>query len=185
MSTHNTTRNHIRSCTATLIAELGYSGVKTRDIANKSGISEALVFKYFKTLDGLFEEVCRHCVSQFSNFSLHMPTPSNQKLLQAFIMAFFEHNRIHPESFLIYARTRYERRDLLEKIPVSPYHSDIMQEIESRFIRYYGESDGLLYFRAFRNTIFHELFTSLLEKTETPLNSEIAANRISLLFFPE
>lgn len=37
-----------------LFAEKGYSGTRTRDIARAAGISETLIFQYFKTKEGLY-----------------------------------------------------------------------------------------------------------------------------------
>ncbi len=179
------TRTHIRNTTAKLIAELGFSGVKTKKIAEACQVSDGLIFKYFKSLDGLFTEVCEHCVKQFTNFAIDANMSSNQEMLQAFTFAFFEHNLNQPESFLIYMRSVYERKDLLEKIPAHTYNSGLMQEIEFRFVSKYGEVDGLLLFRAFRNMLYQEIFNTLLEKNDSPFATKHASYRLSLLFFPE
>lgn len=47
-----------------LISESGFAGTRAKDIAQKSGVSEGTVFRYFPTLAQLFVEVYRSVASQ-------------------------------------------------------------------------------------------------------------------------
>jgi TetR/AcrR family transcriptional regulator len=47
-------RRHIVGVATNLFAEKGFNGVRTREIAEQAGISEALVFKHFKDKEDLY-----------------------------------------------------------------------------------------------------------------------------------
>ena len=42
-----------------LFAQKGFSGTRTKEIAKKAGISEALIFQHFKTKEGLYNEALK------------------------------------------------------------------------------------------------------------------------------
>ncbi|MEE8435333.1 MAG: helix-turn-helix domain-containing protein [bacterium] len=50
-------REAILQAAVPLFAEKGFHGVKTREIANAAGVSEALVFQHFESKEALFEAI--------------------------------------------------------------------------------------------------------------------------------
>jgi len=52
-------RKHIIESALRLFAEKGFSGTKTREIAELAGISEALIFQHFKTKEDLYRAALR------------------------------------------------------------------------------------------------------------------------------
>lgn len=63
------TRNRIVDVTADIILEKGYDGARTRDIAAKSGVSEATVFKYFSSKEELMKHLITSMVNKFTSES--------------------------------------------------------------------------------------------------------------------
>jgi AcrR family transcriptional regulator len=48
-----------------VIAEKGYTAAKTQEIAERAGVSEATVFKYFKSKKGILDGIAQHAVKLF------------------------------------------------------------------------------------------------------------------------
>ncbi len=52
---HEQRRKHIISVASNLFAEKGFNGVRTKEIAELAGVSEALVFKHFRNKEELYK----------------------------------------------------------------------------------------------------------------------------------
>lgn len=93
------TKDKILMSAKELFFEKGYEQTKTKEIALKAGVSEALVFKHFKKKDNLLLSVLKNTMEQFKvdsedlvNFLLHGDMAVEEKL-KFFIknrMAFIE-----------------------------------------------------------------------------------------------
>ena len=69
-------RRQIIAAALDLFAEKGFSGTRTREIAERAGISETLIFQHFKTKEAL-------CRAAFTEFVSHHPfIPEIQKGLE-------------------------------------------------------------------------------------------------------
>jgi AcrR family transcriptional regulator len=78
-------RAEILEVSLSLFARHGLHGVTTRQIAEAAGISEALLYRHFRSKDELFEELQRNCLSVVTRVAermLHIP-PSTQALVLA------------------------------------------------------------------------------------------------------
>lgn len=53
------TRQELVNAALHLFAEKGYDGASIRDIARRAGVTEALVYHYFRSKEHLFEEVIK------------------------------------------------------------------------------------------------------------------------------
>ena len=78
-------REAILQTAVPLFAEKGFHGVKTREIANAAGVSEALVFQHFESKEALFKAIQAHAHgagedSELVARFLSLP-PSTEKLM--------------------------------------------------------------------------------------------------------
>lgn len=64
MSEH--TRNRILQSSLQLILAKGYDGTRTREIADMTGVSEATIFKHFKTKEELMKSLIVDMIDKFS-----------------------------------------------------------------------------------------------------------------------
>jgi len=65
MGKREETQQRIIAAAVKIIAEKGYSAAKTQEIAQMAGTSEATVFKYFKSKNGILEMIVNHAVKTF------------------------------------------------------------------------------------------------------------------------
>ncbi len=92
------TKENIIQTTVKLMSARGYNAATTLEIAKESGVSEAIIFKYYKNKANLLREVCTRAIGQIiENVSL-TPLKENiakskdyplKKFLQAFIFERF------------------------------------------------------------------------------------------------
>jgi TetR/AcrR family transcriptional regulator len=57
-------RNSIIDAALGLFAEKGFSGTRTREIAERAGISETLIFQHFKTKEALYSEAFKQLITR-------------------------------------------------------------------------------------------------------------------------
>jgi AcrR family transcriptional regulator len=80
-----TVRRLILQAARELFAERGYAGATTREIAQRAGTNEVLLFRHFKSKAQLFEqtvfEPCQAFMQAFS--SAHPPTPMHDSMATA------------------------------------------------------------------------------------------------------
>lgn len=62
---NNYTRLRIINMSIKLISKKGYDATRTKDIANLSGVSEATLFKYFKSKESLLIDIMNDLLNQF------------------------------------------------------------------------------------------------------------------------
>jgi len=67
--TREFTRKRIIDVTVETIIEKGFDGMRTKEIAEKSGVSEATVFKYFKSKDELMKIIVTDMIEKFTTES--------------------------------------------------------------------------------------------------------------------
>lgn len=108
-----------------LFSKQGYHNTSTAQIANEAGLSQATVFKYFKTKDELLLGVLQPMVNLFSrSFIDEMKQCSDLKSLVAFIVqnrfAFISANK---------ELLKIIFQELLTGGPVSHYLKDSVQEL--------------------------------------------------------
>lgn len=62
------TRDKILEAAIRLFAEKGFSGTTTREIAEKAGVNEALIFRYFSTKRDLYSAIIERKISEEPGF---------------------------------------------------------------------------------------------------------------------
>ena len=62
------TRDKILECAIRLFAEKGFSGTTTREIAEKAGVNEALIFRHFSTKRDLYSAIIERKISEEPGF---------------------------------------------------------------------------------------------------------------------
>src|SRR5574341_115144 len=62
------TRDKILESAIRLFAEKGFSGTTTREIAEKAGVNEALIFRYFSTKSDLYSAIIERKISEEPGF---------------------------------------------------------------------------------------------------------------------
>lgn len=67
MSASEITKKRIRNAGLKLALDKGLHKLTTRDIAEKSVVSEATIFRYFKTKDELLNTICIGIIDKFAN----------------------------------------------------------------------------------------------------------------------
>ncbi|MBS7527699.1 TetR/AcrR family transcriptional regulator [Fusibacter paucivorans] len=65
MKKREITTQQILESAVDVIAEKGYNAAKTQEIAERAGVSEATVFKYFKSKKGILDGIAVHAVKLF------------------------------------------------------------------------------------------------------------------------
>lgn len=103
------TQEHILRVADEVFSEKGYYDTKTKEIAERVGVSEALIFKYFKNKDGLYAATFHWQLQQL----IHL-APSNKtdpmKELYLFISAFiFPENEKNKYAHLLYKMMRMQQ----------------------------------------------------------------------------
>lgn len=64
------TKEALKTSATTLFSKYGYANTSTKDIASLAGVSEATLFKYYKTKNGLFKAMLLSLVSEMKQMSL-------------------------------------------------------------------------------------------------------------------
>lgn len=70
MKKSDKTKHRIIQAGITLFSEYGYGNTSTKDIATLAEVSEATLFKYFKTKDGLFKAILFSLVKEIKKVSI-------------------------------------------------------------------------------------------------------------------
>lgn len=93
-------RAQIIDCALTLFASKGFSGTTTKQIANAAGISDTLIFQYFKTKDDLIRAalaVLFHPHPVSGELKKYMrQTKDDAGFFRTLAMHFIEHNKHDP-----------------------------------------------------------------------------------------
>lgn len=98
MKKSDKTKQRILHASTRLFALQGYSNTSTKDIANMAEVSEATLFKYFKSKDGLFKAILMSLIDELKKISiadigsLVMATYTDRTLYH--ILSTIVHNRI-------------------------------------------------------------------------------------------
>lgn len=69
------TKERILEKTMEIVAEKGYSATSTKEIAEKAGVSEATVFKYYGSKDELLKTIVLRTIDKFYDYSLKEAIP--------------------------------------------------------------------------------------------------------------
>lgn len=129
-------RMMILKATRELIAEVGFRGVRSRLVAEKAGISEGTIYRYFPTMTALYAEVFRTAALRELAASVEAadrPGPHGERLAAAV--------RVHVERAL--RRPRLAHALLAE--PVSPEIEAVRLDCRHRFHLLFSEilQDGI------------------------------------------
>ncbi|MBM7617536.1 AcrR family transcriptional regulator [Weissella uvarum] len=122
-----------------LFSEKGYAGTSTSEIAKLSGMSEATVFKYFKTkhelLESILEPMVEHLVPSIAQ-DFVSSVQAHQMSLDDFInfivhdrYAFFAENQ---HVIMILLTEFLTNKDFVEKAKtkISPYFENLLAQVE-------------------------------------------------------
>lgn len=71
----DTTRRRILDATVELLAERGYTGTSTRQIAARAGVSEASIFKYYPSKDNLLMTIVTETIDEIYDYSMGEVVP--------------------------------------------------------------------------------------------------------------
>jgi len=118
-----------------LFARRGFDGVSTRDLARASGVSEALLFRYYPTKRALFDEIRRqHAQNRRTDFSRFAPLPASTANLVKLVCLFVhgivveDSQRAAPVMQLFY-RSLIDDDDFARKF----LRSSFLRTLERRF----------------------------------------------------
>ncbi|MCK4259446.1 MAG: TetR/AcrR family transcriptional regulator [Halanaerobiales bacterium] len=76
------TKSRILENAIEVVAKKGYSASSTKEIAEKAGISEATLFKYYGTKDELLNQIVLKTIDKFHNYSLNEAFPHTFEIAQ-------------------------------------------------------------------------------------------------------
>ena len=81
-----------------VFAEKGFQGTKTKDIANAAGVSEAMIFKFFKNKDELYDAIIGSNVKDHSKEITRVQTDVGNfpTMLKSFILHVIKNNEKDP-----------------------------------------------------------------------------------------
>jgi AcrR family transcriptional regulator len=118
-----------------LFARRGFDGVSTRDLARASGVSEALLFRYYPTKRALFDEIRRqHAQNRQTDFDRFAPLPASTANLVKLVCLFVhgvvveDAQRAAPVMHLFY-RSLIDDDDFARKF----LRSSFLRELKRRF----------------------------------------------------
>ena len=75
MKKSDVTRRRILDATVELLAERGYSGTSTRQIAARAEVSEASIFKYYPRKDDLLMTIVTETINEIYDYSMEEVVP--------------------------------------------------------------------------------------------------------------
>src|SRR5262252_9370771 len=82
-------RQSLIAAARTLIAERGFEGLRTRDVAQRVGLNHATLHHYFATKEALIEAVVRELVSELATYrtTLRAPELPAREAFRAYLVA--------------------------------------------------------------------------------------------------
>jgi AcrR family transcriptional regulator len=114
------TEDRIKQAAKALFQEKGYSGTRTRDIAERSGINLALLNYYFRSKQKLFELVMLETIQQFFGTLpqyLNNPETSLDEKIQLLSRRYIDFLKTEPDlPLFILSEIRHNASGLIEKM---------------------------------------------------------------------
>ncbi|MDK2866682.1 MAG: hypothetical protein PWP51_1940 [Clostridiales bacterium] len=150
MNKREKTMQQILESAVDVIAEKGYNAAKTQEIAERAGVSEATVFKYFKSKNGILDGIAVHAVKLFGRAVALAP-----------IKELLETGRDEPVDrvidFVIEDRLKFVQKQ-------HPLIAVMVNEAQ--------------YHQAFRDTIVTEIFNPMCESFETYYQYQVSLGNV-------
>ncbi|TSB20394.1 TetR/AcrR family transcriptional regulator [Streptomyces benahoarensis] len=108
------TRRRLLEAAADLFAERGYDAATVRDIADRAGANQALLFRYFGSKSGLLTEVMAHSGQE------QLRTTPPEKLFETTLRGMLTHHgkEPHDRSLAVYLRSVGGADDAAETVKV-------------------------------------------------------------------
>ena len=107
-----------------LFSEKGFSGTRTREIARRAGISEALIFRHFRSKEQLYNEALKSTLEGHPlvfDLSDRIEQQDDYGVLEAYALHMVEHGLNDERLFRLILYSG------LEGVPISP-HSDLHRD---------------------------------------------------------
>lgn len=78
-------------------AKYGLNGARTEAIAARSGVTKAMIYYYFESKEGLYQEVLQHPVTEFLDVAkqLHLEQLSAEEALKSFVRGAIAYEAAH------------------------------------------------------------------------------------------
>ena len=127
-------REDILSCAGIVFARKGFSGTKIADIAKEAGISQGLLYRYFRSKDAVFTELIRNSFEKLNGaceLLESMPGLPREKILKALkgLLAELESEALFADRVLLIAQATIsegipqETKDILQSESGKPYET--------------------------------------------------------------
>ncbi len=133
-------RQSILESTVELVEQYGFRGTSTKAIARQAGISDALIFKHFSSLEKLFQALCKEFITPLTDVPLE-DDDHPAVLLHSYIRMFLIKNLQNPRSFRLYSMAQYERPDLLDGLTDRAEDSERLHELTDRLTLSFGDQN--------------------------------------------
>lgn len=131
-------RQSILDAAVELVEQYGFRGTSTQTIAKQAGISDALIFKHFSTLDELYATLCREFITPLTDVPLEEEGTVSSTLLYSYIRMFLIKNLQNPRSFRLYAMAQYERPELINEMTEKAESSETLNTLTARLSETFG-----------------------------------------------
>lgn len=168
-----------------VFARKGFSGARTKEIAQEAGISETLVFRYFDTKENLYQKAQEHLYSHhpvFDEMEPAMLANDDRAVLYTLARHVMEHGRKDPR---IVRLNLYSGLEGLSESKDESGPIDILENYLKRRMAEGGlkQRDPRLAARFFLYTVFFYISEIHLKLTGPPLDisdDQAAANLVDL-----
>ena len=134
-------RQSILEAAVGLVEQYGFRGTSTQAIARQAAISDALIFKHFKSLDDLYAALCHEYITPLTEVPLEESNTVASSLIYSYIRMFLIKNLQNPRSFRLYAMAQYERPDLISGLTEKAESSETLHTLTSRLEDAFGSRD--------------------------------------------
>jgi TetR/AcrR family transcriptional regulator len=172
-------RTQILEAALGLFADRGFSGTKTRQIAQAAGVSETLIFQHFKTKEDLYREALKHL------FAGHPIIPEVEEkaaqkddkgVFMTLALHMIAHARKDPRIVRLSAFTALEGRQFADIFHRGDDSALMISEFLNRYIKQRTEDgafkavNGSMVARLFIETIFMYIVDQEVSLTGPPLD---------------
>jgi AcrR family transcriptional regulator len=193
--TAGTRRSQILSAAVELFSERGFFGARTKELAERAGVSEALIFRHFPNkaflVEAILESVGAEEKVQAAESLLNGPSPREALVILAERM--FANFGQHPQSIRLLFFGILERPDMAQEI-YQRFFSRVLAVETQLLARAYAERppcpgspppDPAIAARSFHGTLlFYRIAGSVAQVEPAPKDPRAAAEAIVDLYLP-
>jgi len=149
----------IQTAAGNILVEEGYRGFTTKKLAQKAEVSEGLIFKYFGSIETLFQTIVDQSLRTIFAVETNSFSGDRKTKLILALSSFLSKISEHDSAFQLYVATQNERPDILSALDFSVEKSSLYRFIHKNVTEEIGdqiEADELI-----MDIIFGTLFRTL------------------------